>query len=119
MNLEGFRSPKHGHRGVYFLCTGPDPSGPRPGPRLKVVIYGKDGQVVRRLEQVQGECIDGGHVSFFGGPGDRSARYRLPVVDVAPDGTQTVLVQDFQPGAPRSVLESAFRGWVESHGVPQ
>lgn len=114
---EGFRSPKYGHLGVYFLCTGPGPGGPRPGPRVQAVIYGKDGQVVRRFEQIQGECLDEGYVSFFGGPKDRPARYRLPVVDVAPDGTQTTLLADFQPGSPMSLFQDAFRSWVEKHGV--
>jgi len=112
----GFRSPKYGHRGVYFLCTGPDPGGPRPGPRLQVVIYDEQDQVVRRFEQVEGVCLDEGHVSFFGGPKDRPARSLMPLVDIAPDGTRTVLVEDFQPGSPRSVMEGAFRGWVERHG---
>lgn len=116
MARSGFRSPKHGHRGVFFLCTGPDPSGPRPGPRLQVVIYDKEDKVVRRLEQVEGECLDQGHVSFFGGPRDRSARYRLPIVDIAPDGKQSVLIEDFQPTSPRSVLSDAVQRWVDSYG---
>lgn len=112
----GFRSPRHGHRGVYFLCTGPDPSGPKPGPRLQVVIYDEADQIVRRFEQVRGACIDEGHVSFFESPQDRPARFLMPLVDIAPDGTQTVLVEDFQPESPRSVMENVFRAWVEKHG---
>lgn len=112
----GFRSPKYGHRGVYFLCTGPDPSGPKPGPRVQVVVYDEQDQVIRRFEQAEGVCLDGGHVSFFGGPKDRPARYTLPLVDVAPDGVRTVLVADFQPNDPRSVMESTFKNWVEQHG---
>lgn len=116
MSREGFRSPKYGHRGVYFLCTGPDPSGPRPGPRLQAVVYDENDRVVRRFEQVQGECLDEGYVSFFGGHKDRPARYRMPLVDISPDGVQTVLAHDFQPHSPRSVIETAFRAWVEAHG---
>jgi len=115
----GYKSPKHGHRGVYFLCTGPDPSGPRPGPRLQVVIYDRQDNVVRRFEQVEGLLVDPGHVSFFGGPGDRPARSLMPLVDIAPDGTQKELVLDFQPGTPRHVMETAFRAWVEKYGVPE
>lgn len=115
---EGFRSPKHGDRGVYFLCTGPDRNGPRPGPSLKVVIYGQDGKVVRTLEQREGECVQPGHVSFFGGPRDRSAVYRMPIVDVAPDGAVTELIADFQPHMPKAVLSEVFSRWVEKHGIP-
>lgn len=113
----GFRSPKYGHLGVYFLSTGPDPSGPRPGPRVQAVIYDKADNVVRRFEQIEGSCVDPGYVDFFGGPSNRSARYTLPVVDIAPDGSQTVLIPDFQPGASREVFATAFRAWAEQHGV--
>jgi hypothetical protein len=88
-----------------------------PGPRVQAVVYGKDDQVVRRFEQVQGVCLDEGHVSFFGGPKDRPARYTLPVVDIAPDGTQTTLIADFQPGSSMSIFQEAFRAWVAKHGV--
>jgi hypothetical protein len=80
------------------------------------VVYDEEDRVVRRFEQDQGACLDEGYVSFFGGPKDRPARYVMPLVDIAPDGAQTVLVADFQPGSPRSVMESAFRSWVEQHG---
>ena len=112
----GFRSPKYGHRGVYFLCTGPDPSGSRPGPRLEAVIYAGD-RVVRRFEQVQGDCLDEGYTDFFNSPRCRPSVHRLFLVDVAPDGTRHMLVSDFQPGSPRTLLETAFRSWVETYGV--
>lgn len=117
MAREGFRSPKYGHRGVYFLCTGPGPDGPRPGDRVQVVIYDREDKVVRRFEQVQGECLDPGYVDFFGSPKCRPAKYRMPLVDIAPDGTQTVLLQDFQPGTPRSVMSDVFGAWVAQHGM--
>lgn len=116
MTREGFRSPKHGHRGVYFLCTGPNPGGPRPGPRLQVVIYNDKDEVVRRFEQIEGACLDPGHVSFFGGPKDRPAHYTMPIVDIGSDGTQTVLVADFQPHMLRDVLSQALGKWVEAYG---
>lgn len=69
MNIEtkriGYRSPKNGHLGVYTLCSGPDPNGPKPGERLIIVIYDKDDNIVRRLEQVKGNCLDPGYVDFF------------------------------------------------------
>lgn len=115
---EGFKSPKYGHRGVYFLSTGPDPNGPRPGDRVKVVIYGADDQVIRRFEQVQGECLDPGYVDFFNSPKCRPAKYRMPLVDFAPDGTQTTLLADFPAGAPMSAFQDVFRAWVERHAAP-
>lgn len=114
---EGFKSPKYGHRGVYFLCTGPDPSGPKPGDRVKVVIYDKDDRVVRRFEQVQGACLDEGYVDFFNSPKCRPAKYVMPLVDFAPDGAQTVLLADFQPGTPKSVFSDVFASWVAKHGA--
>ena len=88
-----------------------------PRRRLQVAIYDEADRIVRRFEQIQGACLDEGHVSFFGGPQDRPAKFRMPLVDIAPDGAQTVLVEDFQPGSPRSIMEGAFRAWVERHGV--
>lgn len=113
----GWFSPRYGSRGVHFLCTGPDPAGPRPGDRLRVVIYDKQGSVVRRLEQTRGRCIDEGYVDFFGGPSNRPARYEMPIVDIAPDGTETVLIPDFQPTSPRVLLDTVFSAWVAAHGV--
>lgn len=118
MVREGFRSPKYGDRGVYFLCTGPDKDGPRPGPRVQAVIYDAEDRVIRRFEQIQGECIDEGYISFFGWPMDRPARYRLPLVDFAPDGTQTVLLPDFQAHMGREVFALVFAAWVGNFGRP-
>lgn len=36
--MSPFRSPRYGRLGVYFLCTGPDPMGPRPGERVRVAV---------------------------------------------------------------------------------
>jgi len=113
----GFKSPKYGHLGVYFLSTGPDPSGPRPGPRVQAVIYDDQDRVVRRFEQVEGTCLDEGYTDFWGSPKCRPARFTLPLVDIAPDGTQSVLVPDFQPGSSRAVLSGAFQAWVEKHAT--
>lgn len=111
----GFKSPKYGHLGVYFLSTGPDQCGPRPGNRLQVVIYHGD-CIVRRFEQVEGACLEPGYVDFFGGPNNHPGRYVMPIVDIAPDGTRTVLVPDFQPESPRSVLSQALCMWVGKYG---
>lgn len=115
--MKGWKSPKYGHLGVYFLCTGPDPNGPMPGERVRVVIYDEHGSVVRRFEQIGGVVLDEGYVDFFGGPRDRPVRQRMPVVDIAPDGAQTVLIADFQPTTSREIFANAFRTWAETHGA--
>ncbi len=119
MTDTGFRSPKYGDRGLHYLCTGPDPRGPRPGERLQAVIYDAQGRVVRRLEQIRGPLLQEGYVSFFSGPRDQPSIYAMPIVDIAPDGTQTVLIPNFQPSDPRRILDDAVAAWVTAHGVQQ
>ena len=70
---EGIACDRHPGMGRFYLCLGPGSS--LPGPRLQVVIYDANDQVVRRLEQIRGACIDEGFVSFFAGdPHSRPAR---------------------------------------------
>ena len=119
MRRVGFPSPKYSARGVYFLSTGPDLAGPRPGPRVQAVIYDAEHRVVRRFEQIEGACVEEGYVDFFGSARCRPGRSRMPLVDIAPDGVQTTLVADFQLGDDRSVFQEAFRSWVAAYGVDQ
>ena len=116
---EGWRSPKWGHLGVYFLCTGPGPGGPAPGERVRVVIYDKNDNVVRRFEQLRGECVDPGYVDFWNSPRCRPAQYLRPLVDIAPDGKVTTLLGDFKPHMGRELFETIFVSWVKTHGVPE
>lgn len=114
---QGLRSPKWGHMGVHFLCTGPQ--GPLPGERVQVVIYDRNDVVVRRFEQRRGECLDAGWVDGFNLSLCRPAVYRLPVVDIAPSGFETTLLSDFQAGTPMGVFNKMFETWVREYGVPQ
>lgn len=114
---EGFRSPKFGHLGVYFLSTGPAPS-PRPGERVQVVIYGKDDAVVRRFEHRRGECLDEGYTDFWNSPQCRPTKHVLPVVDIAPDGQVTTLIPHFDKSMGQELFAQVFEQWATTHGVP-
>jgi len=111
----GKPSPKYGHRGVWFHSTGPN--GPVPGDRLRVVIYDQNDQIVRRFEQIQGTCIDDGYTDFFGSSRCRPAKYLMPLVDIAPDGTQTVLFWHVAPETSPHVISVTLQEWVERHGI--
>ncbi len=115
--LKGYRSPKYGHLGVYFLSTGP--TGPLPGERVVAVIYSKDGAILRRFEQRAGEVLQEGYVDFFNSPRCRPTVRRLPVVDVAPDGAETVLLEDFRPSMGMETFSRTFGEWALRHGVDE
>jgi hypothetical protein len=112
-----YRSPKYGHLGVHFLCTGPDPNGPRPGERVRAVVFDAKGKITRRFEQKAGAVVDGGYVDFFNSPRCRPSIQRLPLVDVDTDGTETVLLEDFQPSMDRAVFAHVFEVWCRRHGI--
>lgn len=116
-NREGYRSPKWGHLGVHFLCTGPDPGGPRPGSRLQVVIYDNDGDIVRRLEQEQGQVLDPGYVDFFDSPRCRPSVAEYHLVDIAPDGTKAVLATHTRGSDANVWLRTNFGIWATEHGI--
>ena len=113
---QGKPSPKYGHLGVYFHSTGP--TGPVPGERLQAVIYDHEDRIVRRFEQIRGRCIDDGHVDFFGSHACRPALYEMPVIDIAPDGTQTILIAHV-PASASQLITPAFTAWVAKFGVEQ
>ena len=114
---EGQVSTRHLHMGVRVLSLGPH--SPIPGERLQIVIYNEQDEIVRRLEQIQAECIDPGYVDFFMGPNCRPARYRRPIVDIAPDGTVTELIADFTQSMGPNLWYTILAGWVSKHGIPQ
>src|SRR6266545_118006 len=112
---EGLACDRHPGMGVYYRSLGPNSR--VPGPRLQVVMYDHADQVVRRLEQVRGRCTDEGFVSFFAGdPRNRPAQFLHPIVDIAPDGTQTELISDFPPGTSMSVFHELLARWVATYG---
>ena len=80
----GRKSPRYGHLGMWNYSLGPN--SPVPGPRLIVLILDQHGQVVRRLEQIRGNCIDEGYVDFFLSHNCRPAAHEYPLVDIDENG---------------------------------
>lgn len=115
----GYRSPKNGHLGVYTLCSGPDPNGPVPGERLIIVIYDKDDNIVRRLEQVKGDCIDPGYVDFFNSFQCRPAVSNYHIIDIDKDGSKQILATHTTPHEAYLWLKENVPIWVEEHGIEQ
>ena len=114
---EGQESTRHPGMGVYALCLGPHSS--LPGERLRLVIYDHDDQVVRRLEQKRGACVEEGWVSFFtNDPRNRPARFLWPLVDIAPDGAETVLMDDYRQEMGMEPYYRVLAAWVAAYGVP-
>lgn len=116
---QGFRSALNGHRGVYTICSGPDPSGPVPGERLIIVIYDKDDNIVRRLEQVQGNCIEPGYVDFFNSFRCRPALYDYHIIDTDRDGKKQILATHSKPSEAKLWLMIHVPVWVKEHGIEQ
>jgi len=114
---EGVPSTRHPHLGVRILSLGPH--SPVPGERLQIVIYDQHDNIVRRLEQITGACVDDGYVDFFNSPRCRPARCLHPIVDIAPDGAQTTLHPDFQDHMVATQWLPLLAAWVAQHGVPQ
>jgi hypothetical protein len=116
---KGFRSPKNGHLGVYTLCSGPDPRGPVPGPRFILVIYDKDDVIVRRLEQVRGDCLDDGYVDFFNSLKCRPAIFSYHMVDIDIIGNREILATHISPAEASQWLKENVPVWVSKHSIPQ
>jgi hypothetical protein len=103
--------------GVWAHSYGPESV--LPGDRLKLVIYDKDDNIVRRFEQVRGECIEDGYVDFAVDALNLPSRFLYPIVDIAPDGEQTVLKEDFSPRDDQDEYLKLLKVWAETYGVPQ
>jgi hypothetical protein len=113
----GEPSTRHPGLGVYVHSLGP--SSPIPGERLQIVIYDQQDNIVRRFEQVRGECLDPGYVDFFLSSRCRPAIYLWPLVDIDMEGKQTILVENFRSGMDMNIFYRALTEWVEKYGVPQ
>lgn len=113
----GTPSKRWPHLGVWAHSYGPNSD--LPGDRLRLVIYDKQDNIVRRFEQVAGKCIDEGYVDFFNSPRCRSAQYLYPLVDIAPDGTQTELIGNFTPNMDQGIYLALLGEWAHRYGVEQ
>lgn len=113
---QGKESTRHPGMGVQVISLGPN--SPMPGERLQIAIYDENHVIQRRLEQIEGRTIDPGYVDFFMGPNCRPAIVLRPLVDIAPDGTQTELHPNFTADCMPQWLP-LLAAWVKKHGIPQ
>src|SRR5262245_46100011 len=112
----GRPSPRYGHLGLWVLSLGPN-GNPR-GDRLQLALLNKAGDIVRRFEQIEGRCLDPGYVDFFLGPNCRPAVHEMPLVDIAPNGTQTILVRHYTQSMGPDLYFAALGTWCTKHGSP-
>jgi hypothetical protein len=116
--LEGCKSPRHGHLGLWTRSLGPN--SPVPGERLILYILDEEGRIVRRLEQIRGNCIDEGYVDFFLSHNCRPAVHEHPLVDIDENGKiAEVLHRDFRPGMSMGVYLEILQAWVSKWGKPE
>ncbi len=114
----GNKSPRYGHLGMWNFCLGPN--SPIPGPRLIVMIIDQEGAIVRRLEQIRGDCIDEGYVDFFLSHNCRPARYEYPLADIdAHRNIAQVLHPNFTPGMSMAIYLEILKSWVGQWGRPE
>ena len=115
---QGNKSPRYGQLGMWNYCLGPN--SPIPGPRLIIMIIDQQGRVVRRLEQIRGDCIDEGYVDFFLSHNCRPAVHEYPLVDIDAQGNiAEVLHPNFTPGMSMDVYLDILNEWVGEWGRPE
>ncbi len=116
---KGHRSKQFGHLGVYFLSTGPDPKGAMPGERIIIVIYNKDNEVIRRLEQVKGGFQDEGWTDYFESPRCKPSIREYHIIDIDKEGNQEILATHTQPSDAGTWLKPNFPKWAQQHGIQE
>lgn len=115
---EGCKSPRYGHLGLWTCSLGPN--SPVPGDRLLLCILNEEGRIVRRLEQIRGNCIDEGYVDFFLSHNCRPAVHEYPLVDIDGNGQiAEVLHRDFRPGMSMNIYLEILQAWVTKWGNPE
>ena len=114
---EGRATKRYPDLGVWAHSYGPDSA--LPGDRLKLVIYDKDDNIVRRFEQIRGECLEEGYVDFAVEALNMPSRFLYPIVDIAPDGEQIVLMEDFSQRDDQNEYLDLLKTWAEKYGVRQ
>ena len=90
-----------------------------PGERLIIVIYDQQDNIVRRLEQIKGDCLDPGYVDFFLSPKCRPALHSYHIVDIDKDQKAQILATHTSPEEARKWLVENIDKWVQDHGIPQ
>ena len=115
---QGCKSPRFGHLGLWTRSLGPHSS--VPGERLTLLILNEEGNIVRRLEQIRGNCIDEGYVDFFLSHNCRPAAHEYPLVDIDEKGDiAAVLHPDFRPGMSMDAYLEILTSWVSKWGKPE
>jgi hypothetical protein len=113
--MEGRKSPRFGHLGMWNFCLGP--ASPLPGDRLRVGILDLDGKVVRRFEQIRGNCIDEGYVDFFMSHRCRPATHEMPIVDIDSAGKiNKVLCPHYAQDMGMGLYLKLLEAWVTEYG---
>jgi len=116
--VQGNKSPRYGHLGMWNYCLGPN--SPVPGERLVIMILDQDRNVVRRMEQIRGSCIDPGYVDFFLSHNCRPAVHEYPLVDIDEKGEiAEVLHSNFTPGTGMDVYLEILGRWAARWGKPE
>lgn len=114
----GRKSPRFGHLGIWNYSLGPN--SPVPGPRLIIMIVDQRGRVVRRLEQIRGNCLDEGYVDFFLSHNCRPAAHEYPLVDIDEQGhIAEVLHPNFTPGISMEIYLRILEKWATQWGRPE
>ena len=115
---QGRKSPRYGHLGMWNYSLGPN--SPVPGPRLIIMIIDQQGQIVRRLEQIRGNCIDEGYVDFFLSHNCRPAAHEYPLVDIDANGQIAELLHpNFTPGMSMDIYLAILEKWANRWGKPE
>ena len=115
---QGCKSPRYGHLGLWTRSLGPNSS--VPGERSILFILDEEGQIVRRLEQIRGNCIDAGYVDFFLSHNCRPASHEHPLVDIDENGKIIELLHpDFRPGMSMDTYLAILNAWVSKWGKPE
>ncbi len=84
------------------------------------MILDQQGRVVRRLEQIRGNCIDEGYVDFFLSHNCRPAIHEYPLVDIDQNGQiQQLLHPNFTPGTSVDVYLAILEAWATRWGKPE
>lgn len=114
----GKASPRFGHLGMWNLSLGQN--SPVPGQRLEVAILDETGAIVRRMEQIRGECTDPGYVDFFMSHNCQPASHEYPIVDIDENGkVAAILCQHYTQSMGMDLYLEILTKWVTAHGKPE
>lgn len=110
-------SPKFGPR-VRFVCSGPDPAGPRPGDAFRVIVTDEAQRaIIAELSERIGRTLDPGYISFFDSqsrPATAEHEF-VQVVHSAAGPVESVLFASASSVAMQGWIRREFGSWVAQH----